>query len=119
MWSGDTVNKRWVNTETVTLGNAATVYSSTIDWVKPGNDFLVFGNTAVLNSVGAVTVEVQASFDGSTWATVTSSFLSDLDNTTLAALYDNSAKGDAPYYRLAIACAANDSANTMDFVVIG
>lgn len=115
--TGKDTKGRRILKETVTLGNTTTVYSGSFQ-VEKGEDFVVIGNTGAVNTVGAVTVEVQVSADNSTFATITSSFMASIDSTTLASFYDNSLKGDAPYFRLAIASAANDSANSAEFVVI-
>lgn len=118
-WTKETRNRRSVAYETITLGNVSTVYSSEIDWILPGQDFVVIGNTGAVNTVGANTTEVQVSHDGgTTWATITSSFMADFDTATLASFYDNSATGDMPSYRLAITAAGNDAANSAEMVVI-
>lgn len=118
--TGVTNNDRTIFTETITLGNATQADSSTIDFIPPGKDFVVFINTGATNTVGAVVTDLEGSIDDSNWADVDASFASDLDTLMIIKSYDTSASGDHPYYRLEFDCTANDSATTIDVsVVIG
>lgn len=110
------VNGRLVKTETITLANAGDSATSSFQ-VDVGGDFTVIANTGAVNTVGAVTGEVQVSHDNSTWSTITSSFISSVDTATIAAFYDNSANGDAPYYRVNFTSAADDSSTDIEVVV--
>jgi hypothetical protein len=117
-WIKSTLNGRAVHTEDLVLFNTTTGYSSEIDFVGPNCDFTVIGNTGAVNTVGAVVAEVQMSQDGSTWVTSTSTFMATMDTTTKVSVYVANVKGDAPFYRLAIACAGNDSPTTIEFAII-
>lgn len=103
---------RVVQTETVTLSNASTASSSAFE-VPKGSDFVAFINTGATNTAGAVTTDLQGSFDGSTWVDIDASFAADCDTATVVKAYDASASGDFPFYRLQFDSAADDSANTI------
>jgi hypothetical protein len=109
---------RAVVKETVALSNGTTAYSSAFR-VDPDASFVVFGNAEAADLAGACTGEVQGSFDGSTWVTVTSSFQASVDNNTQVDIYTPATLGDFPYYRLAYTSAGNDSANSIVVVVVG
>lgn len=117
-WTDVADNGRVVYSETITLPNATSTYSATIDFVAPETPFTVIANTAALNSVGSVVFEVQGSYDGANWITETSGFIGNVDTATLTAVYDPKATGDYPYFRLEITAAADDSANQMTYKVI-
>lgn len=115
--AGKNTKGRRILTETITQGDTATVYSDSFQ-VNKGEDFTVVVNTAAVNTTGAITTEVEGSHDNTTFFTLTSSFIADCDTATLSGYYDNSLKGDLPYYRLAMAAAADDDANDLEVVVI-
>lgn len=115
MWVKSTVNGRSVYTETVTLANAGTANGSTIKFIPKGQDFHVFVNTGSVNTVGAVTTDLEGSFDDSTWVDEDASFLADCDTAMVNKVYDNSASGDYPYFRLSFDSVADDSST--DIVV--
>lgn len=118
--TGTTENDRVVFTETVTLANADTANSSSIDFVPPGKDFTVLINTGAVNTTGAVTTDLEGSLDESTYGDIDASFAADCDTAMIIKAYDVSASGDFPYYRLGFDSVADDSATTIDVsIVIG
>lgn len=109
---------RLVQSETVTLANATDAVSSAFEVPKNGN-FVVFLNTGAVNTVGAVTTDLQGSFDNSTWVDIDASFAADLDTATLIKAYVAATSGDFPFYRLQFTCVANDSTTTIICKVVG
>ena len=109
---------RLVKSETITLANAGDSSTSMFSTANIGDDFVIIANTGAVNTVGAVTGEVQVSHDKQTWSTLTSSLISSVDTATVAAHYDASAEGDAPYYRVTFTSAADDSSTDIEVVVI-
>lgn len=116
--TGTTNNRRPVFSETLLMGNAGTVNGATINFVKPGENFTVFVNTAALNTVGAVTTDLEVSFDETTWATLDSSFIADFDTAVLVKAYVAATSGDFPYYRLSFDATANDAASSITYKVV-
>lgn len=116
-WTKETTNGFLVATETLTLPSAAStdVNSSSIDFAKKGSDFIVFANTGATDLTADGDVDVQVSFDGSTWATLKADLIASIDNTTAVAFFDVSAEGEAPYYRLTI---TNDGNQAAEEVVV-
>lgn len=117
MYTAKTYNGRAVHSEDVTLSNASTASGSTIDFVGKGKGFVAFINTAGGALAGAVTTDLQGSFDGSTWVDLDASFAADCNGAVVAAAYDV-ANGDYPYYRLEFDSAANDSSNEINVAVV-
>lgn len=109
---------RLVQSETVTLANATVAYSSAFEVPKNGN-FVAFLNTGATNTVGAVTTDLQGSFDNSAWVDIDASFAADLDTLTIMKAYVASTSGDFPFYRFQFDCAGNDSATTIICKVVG
>lgn len=118
MWVKTRVNGRSVYTESVTLANAGTANSSRIDFIPRGVGFTVHANTGAVNTVGAVTTDLEGSFNGTTFVDVDASFLADLDTAVKTAVYVASTSGDYPYYRLSFDSAADDSSTVIAVVVI-
>lgn len=117
-WSKTKVNGRNVFSETVALGNAGDTYSSAIGFIPRGVGFTGFINTGALNTVGAVTTDLQGSFDGTNWVTIDASFAADCDTAMVSKVYVAATSGDFPYYRFKLSAAANDSANSIVVKVI-
>ena len=110
-------SSRLIQSETVTLANAGDAVSSSFEVAKNA-DFVSFLNTGATNTTGAVTTDLQGSFDGSTWADIDASFAADLDTAMIVKSYDASASGDFPFYRFQFTCAADDSATTIVVKVV-
>ena len=111
---------RLLLTEDVTLANAAAAYSSAFTIPEIGADFTIFLNTAAANVVGATdTAEVQVSFDGTTFADITSGAFTAYDSAMEVYHYDASATGDSPYYRIHFpSSGGNDSSTVINVVVV-
>lgn len=104
--------------EDVTMANAGPAYSSSFSTPKVGQDFRIFLNTNAADiATTTETAEVQVSHDNVTWATVTSGAFTAFDTAMETYLYDASATGDAPYYRLIITSDADDSATVVKTVI--
>ena len=107
--------------ETVTLPSSSPeTSSSVIDWIPKGQDFTVIANS------GGSTLSASCDIDVTVCDTATGTFVrlkSDLVSTVSdaakAALYDVSANGEAPYYKLLIDPEAiMASGDTITFVVM-
>ena len=109
---------RLVQSETVTLANATDGVSSAFEVPKNGN-FVAFLNTGATNTAGAVTTDLQGSFDNSTWVDIDASFAADLDTLLIMKAYVAATSGDFPFYRFQFTCAADDSATTIICKVVG
>lgn len=117
-WTKSSKNGRLVASESVTLANAGTANGTSIDFIKANKDFSVFINTGATNTVGAVTTDLEGSFDGSTWVDINASFAADCDTAVKMVTYDASTTGDFPYYRLSFDSAADDSATSIVVKVV-
>jgi hypothetical protein len=109
-FSTKTRNGRVVKTELVTLATGAMAYGSVIDFVPKGKDFTAFINTSLVNTAGAVPTDLQVSWDGVTFVTLTADWVVTCDTVSLVKAYVASTSGDFPYYRLGFDCAGADAA---------
>jgi hypothetical protein len=111
--------KYWVvKSETLTVTTTTDKEGSSFT-VPPGQDFLV-GIYNASTASNTLDVDVDASFDGTTFAT---SFKADViankavtAGTIAVGNYDISANGEAPYYRLRIDPDASVSDTTLDYI---
>lgn len=117
-FSKSRVNGRSVFTETVALANATTANGSTMSFVPSGVGFTAIVNTGAVNTVGAVSVDLEGSIDGTNWSTIDGSFLGDIDTATLTKVYVAATSGDWPYYRLTYDCVGNDSPTSIVVAVV-
>lgn len=117
-WTKKTANKRLVASETITLSNGGTANGTSIDFIPKDDNFVAFINTGAKNTVGAVTTDLEGSFDGTTWVDIDASFAADCDTATKMKAYVASTSGDFPYYRLTFDCAGNDSATQIVVKVV-
>lgn len=116
-----------VYTETVTLGAAlANRYTSEIDFIPPGTDFVVITNTGTTNLSGSASDQLYAAYaSGGTYFQLKNtlrdcnyandtnqgtSFRS-IDNTPRYRYVDVSYVGQAPYYKIRILQAAVESSS--------
>lgn len=111
-----------VATETLTFPSAASTAtnSSTIDFIPPGKGFTVFTNTGVVNTNSDGDVDIQVSFDGTTFVTLVEADAS-FDNAAGVFVYDpvnNSSHGAAPYYRLQCTHDGNQSAESFGVAIV-
>lgn len=124
-----------VATETVTLGAAkANRYTSEIDFIPPGCDFVVISNTAATNLSGSASDQLYFAYEtGGTYYQAKdtlrdcnyaddtnqgTSFRS-VDNTSRQRYVDLSYTGEAPFYKIRILQAAvESSAKTVGVAVI-
>lgn len=120
-WAKTNTNGYGVWTETITLpaaGNSTAKNSSTIDFVPPGSDFTVMANLAAVNTASDGDVDVQVSHNGSTWSTIKADLIATFDTAVKSALYDVSANGAAPYYRLQITNDGNQNSESFQVAVL-
>jgi hypothetical protein len=114
----ETKNGRVVLSETTALANATTANSAAFR-VAEGASFIVFGNVGATNTAAGLTAEIQGSFDGVTWVTITSSALTAMDTALDWYLYDADTLGDFPYYRVQYTSAGDDSSATAITKIVG
>ncbi|MDX1486569.1 MAG: hypothetical protein R3268_00105 [Acidiferrobacterales bacterium] len=117
-FTGASENERAVHTEALLMANASTANGSTIDFVKPGQNFVAVLNTGAVNTVGAITTDLEGSYDGTNWVDIDGAFAADFDTATIVAAYDAQLTGDWPYYRLTFDAAADDSSTTITYKII-
>lgn len=119
-WTKASVNGFLVATEALTLPNGAAtdVNSSSIDFIPKGADFTIFANTAATNTTAQGDVDVEGSFDGSTWSKLKADAVVDYDTATKAYFYDVSTLGAAPYYRLVVTSDGNQAAESFTVKVV-
>jgi len=120
-WSKRSENGYTVAEETITLPSSSPVsYTSVIDWIKPGQDFIVLANAAEtsLSEDTGVDVYVCDTSDG-TFVKLKDDLIAEINDVTAVALYDVSSMGEAPYYKIATAPdGIQDSGDTIKFVVM-
>tara|TARA_B110000503_G_scaffold103909_1_gene155086 strand:+ start:5407 stop:5787 length:381 start_codon:yes stop_codon:yes gene_type:complete len=107
---------RVVQTESLLQGNAGTVNGASFE-VPKGSDFVAFINTAAVNTAGAITTDLEGSFDGATWVDINASFAADCDTALVRVAYVAATSGDFPFYRLTFDAAANDAATTLTYKI--
>lgn len=120
-WTKRSENGFLVATETVTLLAASTdVSTSVIDFLKPGKDFVVISNAAATNlsSDADVAVSVCDTSSG-TFVLLKDDLETTIDAAAKSSIYDVSANGESPYYKLVVDPDGVEAAtNTVKFVVI-
>lgn len=129
-WSKSTTGKNGeflLATETVALGKTTTAvrYSSEIDFIPPGSDFVIMANTGTTSTSGSCHLRVYvAGTSGGTYGLLNQNIP---DSTAARALngalrvynWDASLEGTAPYYKLAIYhTAAESSGKTIGLSVL-
>ncbi|MCP4393519.1 MAG: hypothetical protein GY804_04540 [Alphaproteobacteria bacterium] len=110
-WTKNTVQRGSksyiVATETLTVATSDAagedLTSSVINWIPPGQDFVVISNTGAtsLSSDADVDVHVCAT-SGGTYAVLKADLEAALTNAVYAGVYDISANGEAPFYKLVV-----------------
>jgi len=97
-------NGFFVQRETMTLasGASAVVNSNAFDG-RANQDFGVFANIGATNLATACPLNILGSLDGVTYMTAKSALVADVDNATTYALYDYSANGSCPFYKIQLA----------------
>lgn len=96
----------WSETLTVLTSDSAgqDLYSSEINFIPPGQDFIVFANTDATSLSSGGDIAVVCSFESGTadasMALLKDDLITSINNKVAAAVYDVSANGDAPYYKL-------------------
>jgi len=115
-WGKGSANGRAILTETVQLSSSGTTYSSAFT-VPLGETFTALINTLALNSVGAVTTDLEGSQDSADWQDIDTSFAADCDTATIASVHAIT-DGDYPFYRLSFDSAGADVANSIVVVIM-
>lgn len=103
--SGRTVNGYAVYEETLTWSTSDSagqdLTSSAIDFIPPGKDFVVLANTGATNTSSDADIAVKVCLtSGGTYGLLKDDLITALDTVVAAAVYDISANGEAPYYKL-------------------
>jgi len=108
-------------TEDITLPTSAstTMYSSSFS-VPYGESFFVFTNTAAVNTTEDGDVDLQVSWDDTTFVTLVADIEASFDTITGVYLYNpqlTAAHGSAPFYRLAVTSDGNQAGETFGVAV--
>ena len=137
-WTKKTANNYFIAYETVALGSGlgatASRYSSEIDFIPPNTDFIVISNSAGTDLSGSASDQLYiAHTSGGTFYRLLNTLrdanyahdtnqgtsFRDLDNTVRMRYVDVSYIGGAPYYKLRVLHAAQESSsNTITFYVM-
>lgn len=114
-------------TETVALGKTTTAvrYSSEIDFIPPGSDFIIMANTSATNTSGSCHLRMYvAHTSGGTYGLLNQNIPNStatraLDSALRVYNWDASLKGTAPYMKLAIYhTAAESSSKTIGLAIL-
>ncbi len=119
-WTKTSKNGYLVATETLTLlATSADVASSVVDFIPPGSDFVVIANTGATNLSADcdVAVHVSTASDG-TFVLLKDNLVATIDNATKASLYDASANGEAPYYKLVLDPAGVEAGESVGLAIL-
>jgi len=75
--------------------------SSVINWIPPGQDFVVMSNTGATNLSSDADIAVMVcATSGGTFVLLKDDLETTIDNAAKAKLYDISANGEAPFYKI-------------------
>lgn len=120
-WTKTSVRGYLVATNTVTFTASADDKSTeVIDWIKPGQDFVVIANTGAANTTANADVAIDCCMtsDG-TFSLIKDDLITDtIVSNVRSALYDVSAYGEAPYYKIRFDPDATMGAVTITVAVI-
>lgn len=120
-WTKTSVRGYLVATDTVTFTASTDDKSTTvIDWIKPGQDFVVIANTAAANTTANADVDIDCCMtsDG-TFAILKADLIVDtIVSNARSAVYDASLNGEAPYYKIRFDPDATMGAVTITVAVI-
>ena len=122
-WTKTSQRGYMVATETLTLptGASTDVSSSVIDWVKPGQDFLIVGNTAATALTATCDVDVDICMTSTgTFVLLKDTAISNLATagTPQSVLYDVSVSGEAPFYKIRLDPDGNEAGEKVTIAVI-
>lgn len=120
-WSFSSKNGYLIATESIVApGTAATDRStSVIDWLRPGEDFMVIANT-LATDVSAIPLDVDVCLtsDG-TFTPLKETLFATIGAVAKAAFYDVSANGESPFYKLRLDGSASvPSGNTLTIGIV-
>lgn len=107
-WLKQTRNGRVVATETITLVQDQTTdsFSSEIPFIPKGGDFQVQASVSACLSAAADIAVWTAPESGGTYVLIKDNLIAtgvwDVGSVAVQALYDNSANGDGPYFKIAV-----------------
>ncbi len=127
-WTKNTVQRGSasyiVATETLTVATSDAagedLTSSVINWIPPGQDFIVISNTGAtdLSSDADIAVLVSAT-SGGTYVLLKDDLETTIDAAAKASVYDVSANGESPFYKLFVdSDGVQQKTDTVAFAVI-
>lgn len=119
-WTKTSKRGYLIATETLTLGaTSADVSSSVVDFIPPGKDFVVIGNTGAtdLSADADIAVHVSTASDG-TFVLLKDNLIATIDAVTEAGLYDVSANGESPYYKIVVDPAGAEASESVGIAII-
>ena len=118
-WTKTSVNGWLIANETVTGDDTNDVSTSAIDFLEPGVDFTVISNAAATNLTNDADVDVDIcdTIDG-TYTLLSADLEATIDAAVKSSLYDVSANGEAPFYKLRVDVDGDINAETVKFVVM-
>lgn len=116
-----------VTYESISTYETKPTWSSEVDFIPPGVDFLVVGNTAAVDLSACTHIELWGAFTKS--AAIASRFrinktpfialTAELDGVTPHCLWDVSAKGQYPYYYLKFPSGGGNGTAQTYYVLVG
>ena len=118
-WAISKVNGYTLATEVVTFGAGTTdeQFTSAIEFIGKDKDFMVAVDDGTGTTI-AFDVHVNVSFDGTNYYEIKSDLIANVAaNGTAAALYDVSANGAAPYYKIAVEKDSGSGTNAITVIV--
>ena len=104
-WAKRSENGYFVATETLTVATSDSagqdLTSSVIDFIPPNTDFVVLSNTAATNTSSDADIAVLVcDTSAGTFILLKDDLETTIDTAAKASVYDVSANGEAPYYKL-------------------
>jgi hypothetical protein len=123
-WVKSTQNGRVVATETLTFTQDQTtdLASSEIDFIPKGADFQVQGTVSACLSAAADIAVYTAPKSGGTYVLIKDNLIAtgvwDVGSVAVQALYDNSANGDGPYFKIYIDPAGAQDGDSVYLTII-
>jgi len=113
-----------VATETLTVATSDAagedLTSTVINWLPPGQDFVVLSNTGATSLSSDADVDVHTcATSGGTYVVLKADLEAALTNSIHSALYDISSNGEAPFYKIVVdSDGVQKKTDTVSFAVI-
>jgi hypothetical protein len=120
-WSKRTENGRVVATETITFADqqATDINTSFIDFIPKGADFTVIADPSTCLSAQADVAVWICATSGGTYSMILDDLIATIGaGLPESAIYDNSLKGDSPYFKLYVDPAGVQDADSVTLTVI-